>query len=56
MAKIPRFVQMLIQMQGLDAKEIRVIALPNSILLQAEPKSREPSTPIDPGQSNSEAR
>src|SRR5437763_1642117 len=30
-----------IQMQGLDAKEIRVIALPYSILLQAEPKSRE---------------
>jgi HSP20 family protein len=45
-----------INVQGLDAKDIRIIALPNTILLQAEPKSKEAklfqrldfSTAIDP--------
>src|SRR5262249_9106960 len=30
-----------INVQGLDPKDIRIIAMPNSIILQAEPKSRE---------------
>jgi HSP20 family molecular chaperone IbpA len=33
--------QVRIQMQGLEPKDLRIIALPNSIVLQAEPKSRE---------------
>jgi len=33
--------QVRIQMQGLEPKDIRIIALPNSIVVQAEPKSRE---------------
>jgi len=34
--------QVRIQMQGLEPKDIHIIAMPNSILLHAELKSREP--------------
>jgi HSP20 family protein len=33
--------QVRIQVQGLEPKDIHIIAMPNSILLHAEPKSRE---------------
>ena len=33
--------QVRIQMQGLEPKDIHIIAMPNSIVLHAEPKSRE---------------
>jgi HSP20 family molecular chaperone IbpA len=48
--------QVRIQVRGLEPKDIRIIAMPNSILLQAEPKSRESKlfqrldfpTPVNP--------
>jgi HSP20 family molecular chaperone IbpA len=51
----PREFQARIDIAGVEPKDIRLIALPDSILLQAEPKSREAklfqrftfSTPID---------
>ena len=47
---------MRIHMQDLEPKDIHIIAMPNSILLQAEPKSRESKlfqrldfpTPVNP--------